>query len=231
MLGTNAIEVESYNKAAIFVPVGATLVITKESTGTLTAKAATTGAGIGGGLYSQMNESNSDYSYLSSGTITINGGTIIAVGGNNSAGIGSAGSTAGTYVGGHTCGDITINGGTVTATGGNSSYPAAGIGGGGKNPGGNITITGGTVTATGGNYEGYGGAGIGSGYGYKMTDFSYGTITITGGTVTATGGGNAAGIGHGSRVGESSGSDAGGTIIIGANATVTSNDETLSPTE
>lgn len=214
VLGTNAIEVESYNKAAIFVPVGATLVITKESTGTLTAKAATTGAGIGGGLYSQMNESNSDYSYLSSGTITINGGTIIAVGGNDSAGIGSAGSTAGTYVGGHTCGDITINGGTVTATGGNSSYPAAGIGGGGKNPGGNITITGGTVTATGGNYDGYGGAGIGSGYGYKMTDFSYGTITITGGTVTATGGGNAAGIGHGSRVGESSGSDAGGTISI-----------------
>lgn len=231
VLGTNAIEVESYNEAAIFVPVGATLVITKESTGTLTAKAATIGAGIGGGLYSQMNESNGDFSYCSSGTITINGGTIIAVGGNNSAGIGSAGSTAGDYVGGHTCGDITINGGTVTATGGNSSYPAAGIGGGGKNPGGNITITGGTVTATGGNYDGYGGAGIGSGYGYKMTDFSYGTITITGGTVTATGGGNAAGIGHGSRVGESSGSDAGGTIIIGANATVTSNNETLSPTE
>ena len=221
----------SYHMAAISVPVGATLVITAESTGTLTAT--TEGgvcAAIGGGLYSQMNESNTVYDYCGSGNIAINGGTIIATTTGESAGIGSAGYDNSSFPGGYSCGNITINGGNVTATGG--PY-AAGIGGGAYCPGGNITITGGTVTANGGVSSNgtYGGAGIGSGHGYGMTDFSYGTITITGGTVNATGGGSAAGIGHGTRVGEGGGSDAGGTIIIGAGATVTSNNETLSPTE
>ena len=81
------------------------------------------GAGIGGGY--QVN----------CGNIVINGGTIIATGGDSAAGIGGGPDSS--------CGDITINGGTITATG---DKGAAGIGS-GRNTGvqsktscGNITI-------------------------------------------------------------------------------------------
>ena len=96
-----------------------------------------------------------------------NMGTLTAVGGNQSAGIGNR------YK--ESVGNITINGGTVTAIG---SY-SAGIGGGNQGSGGNITINGGTVKATGGDYA----AGIGGG-----RNGSVGNITINGGNVTATGG-------------------------------------------
>ena len=143
--------------------------LTIRGTGSLNASSNGLGAGIGGG------------SYIPCGNIIIDGGTIIAKGGDYSAGIGS-GSDA-------SCGNITISGGTVTAEGGDLG---AGIGSGGSGYGdascGNITISGGTVTATGGDF----GAGIGSGESARCYD-----ITISGGAVTATGGKAAAGIGSG----------------------------------
>ena len=149
-----------------------------DGTGKLTATGGVFQAGIGG---------NSNQS----GTITINGGTVTATGGDGGAGIGGGKEDEG--------GTITINGGTVNATG---STDAAGIGGGGGGNGGNITINGGTVTATGSTTPYSGSAGIGGGGVYG----SGGTIIIRGGTVIANGAGGA-GIGGGS-------SGAGGTITI-----------------
>lgn len=113
------------------------------------------------------------------GPITINGGTIVAHGGNISAGIG--GNMRGNGR------DITINGGDVTAT---SAGSAAGIGGGGVYSFAyRIAINGGVVRATGGMM----GAGIGSGAIGEADG-----ITITGGEVYAYGGSlGAAGIGGG----------------------------------
>ncbi len=117
-----------------------------------------------------------------SGHITINGGTIIAIGGKDynfsgTAGIGVLG------------GSVTINGGTVTATG--ASNAGAGIGTGEtEHVSGSVTINGGTVTATGGKWA----SGIGSGGGGGTV-----TVTINGGTVTAVGGEEADGIGVGLR--------------------------------
>ena len=133
------------------------------------------------------------------GTITINGGIIVATAksGTGMAGIGGSMSHAG--------GTITINGGQVTASG---STNGAAIGGGGgydSNSGascGTITINGGTVDAT--APKGCYGAAIGSGAHYSGND---GSITINGGTVTATTSGKGAAIGGGQ-------SANGGTIII-----------------
>ena len=72
---------------------------------------------------------------------------LVAIGGEDGAGIGSRHIESGT--------NITISGGTVTANGGKHG---AGIGGGFQGDGTEITISGGTVIATGGE----GGAGIGS---------------------------------------------------------------------
>ncbi|MDR0509207.1 MAG: hypothetical protein LBG63_05245 [Candidatus Methanoplasma sp.] len=126
----------------------------------------------------------------SGGTITINGGTVNAIGGQYAAGIGGGGNGGGTVV---------VGGGTVTATGGGG---AAGIGG-GNNGSGTVTIRGGTVTAVGGA----GGAGISGG------SNGGGTVTIAGGTVTAVGGSGGAGIGGGQNGG-------GGTITVGSNTTI-----------
>ena len=139
------------------------------------------GAGIGGGT--------DIWGYSRGGVgsnITISGGTVNAVGGRNSAGIGG-GDGAG-------CSDITISGGTVTAS---SEDGAAGIGGGrwagaGTADSAGVTITNGTVTANGGA----GAAGIGDGANNVSEVGS--VISITGGTVTANSGkGEAAGIGNG----------------------------------
>ncbi|MFI3200443.1 MAG: flagellin [Eubacteriales bacterium] len=134
--------------------------VTLDGTGSLTAIGGWQGAGIGG-------DQGLDNS--TSGTITINGGTIIAttspLSSSQASGIGSAP--------GVTSGAITINGGTVIATGG---HCATGIGSGGGSVG-DILITGGTVIATGG----YLSAAIGGGYWNK----SCGDVVITGGTVTA----------------------------------------------
>ena len=163
---TNTVKGFYNHYPGIHVPSGKTLTI--QGTGALDASSNGWAAGIGGG------------SSISCGNITIEGGTITAMGGNNGAGIGC---------GKATCGNISITGGTVEATGGSN---AAGIGGSTDTSCGNISITGGTVTATGGSS----GAGIGSGC-YQSGSSSCGTITISGGTVTATGGSYAAGIGNG----------------------------------
>ncbi len=109
------------------------------------------------------------------GTITINGGVVMAIGGGSGAGIGGGIGGAG--------GTITINGGNVIAKGGDFS---AGIGGGedcsGTDKEGSISIYGGVVTATGG----LNGAGIGGGKGGMGTD-TKGSISIYGGVVTANG--------------------------------------------
>ena len=166
---------------------GATLNIygQTQGTGTLNATGSNGNAGIGG-------KGTED-----AGTLTINGGNIIAKGGvyqnNRAGGAGIGGGCAvSTYTGG-SGGTITINGGTVTATG---AISAAGIGGGSQNSAtyddgscGNITINGGTVTATGGDM----GVGIGCG-----SNGNGGTITINGGNVVCTGGTRSAGIGCGS---------------------------------
>ncbi len=129
----------------------------------------------------------------SCGDITISGGTVSAMGGENAAGIGSGNGIA--------CGDITISGGTVTATGGENG---AGIGSGYTGAAcGKITISGGTVTATGGTE----GAGIGSG----SNGSECGAITITSGVtkVTATKGSD-----HAQCIGAGENSSR-GTITIG----------------
>ena len=142
---------------------GSTLVI---ESGTVTAKGAYQGAGIGGGLYGD------------GGTVIISGGTVTATGGDNAAGIGGGSGGSG--------GVVTIDSGTVTAIGGSTG---AGIGGGNKGVGSlQVTVNGGEIMATGG----YNGDGIG-GAGEYQSDVV--NITINGGKVTAAGGQNAAGIG------------------------------------
>ena len=145
------------------------------SGGNVTATGNMYGAGIGGGRYADGTD------------ITINDGTVVAIGGN-----GWTGGGAGIGGGSGGCGkNITINGGNVSATGGIAS---AGIGGGGCSneslfaPGENIRISGGNVIAEGGEY----GAGIGGSISNRGNQ-----ITIDGGNVEAIGGENAAAIGSG----------------------------------
>ena len=158
-------------------------------------------AGIGG-IWSVENRTSPG----TSGTITINGGTVTAQGGNQGAGIGGGYYGAG--------GTITISGGTVEATGGSSStneQGGAGIGSGYYGAGGTITISGGSVTATGGGNS----AGIGAG-----SAGAGGTVEIMGGAVTATGNGFGAGIGGApSSTGGSHGScSISGDAVVFANA-------------
>ena len=153
----------------IDVDEGAILIIwgQEEGSGVLIAEGKQYVAGIGGASGYQAHF----------GEIVINGGTILAKGGEDAAGIGSG--SAGER------GNVTINGGTILAEG--NGY-GAGIGGGYNGSFDNVTINGGTVTAIGGKR----GAGIGTGiYGHG------GYINIHGGTVTATGKGGSAGIGSG----------------------------------
>ncbi len=157
--------VSGESRAGIEVAVGSAVTITGE--GTLMA-GSNGQAGIGGG--------NSN----SSGTVTINSGTILAQSMGYSAGIG--GGSAGSN------GTLTINGGNVTAIGGET---AAGIGGGCTGSGGDIIINGGTVTATGGANA----AGIGGGWYGEM-----GNIIINGGSVKAIAGSGAPAIGAGAGV-------------------------------
>ena len=128
------------------------------------------------------------------GKVTINGGTVTANGGPVGMQVNGGAGIGGGYEG---AGDtVTINDGTVTANGGGD---AAGIGGGDKCAGGNVTINGGIVMATGG----LNGSGIGSGNMIRHTKYNpeivAGTIKITDGIVTARGGSYGAGIGGGGR--------------------------------
>ena len=132
----------------IHVAAGKTLKI--KGSGSLTACSNGNCAGIGAG------ESET----LACGNIVIEGGTIIATGGDNAAGIGGGN--------GASCGDILISGGNITATGGMSG---AGIGGSIANTCGDIYISGGIIIATGGSNA----AAIGCGDGGTC-----GTVTIGG---------------------------------------------------
>lgn len=111
------------------------------------------------------------------GSIEIQGGSIRATGGEDSAAIGSAYLTS--------CGSIVISGGSVSAFGGPCG---AGIGSGYHASCGDIFITGGTVRAEGGISA----AGIGCGQGATC-----GTISISGGIINAFCGAYAACIGSG----------------------------------
>ena len=127
------------------IEVGEGHTLTIRGNGSLTAQGYSepnirSGAGIGGHMKSNC------------GTVNIESGTITAIGGFGSPGIG--GGYAKESVGGNG-GTVNISGGKVTATGGEGG---AGIGGGsnqygivGHGLGGNVTITGGTVTATAGS--------------------------------------------------------------------------------
>lgn len=138
----------------IHIAAGKTLTI--KGYGSLTANSNGAGAGIGSGWY-----------IPACGNIVIEGGTIIATGGDNAAGIGGGNSAS--------CGNITITGGNITAIGGESG---AGIGAGFNGPCRNILIEGGTVNATGGESA----AAIGGGgYGGWCGD-----ITITNGVTAVT---------------------------------------------
>ena len=132
------------------------------------------GAGIGG-----------HHASSSCGTVIITGGTVTAIGGSGSAGIGGGYAyRPDSGIGG----TVKITGGTVKATGGDG---AAGIGGGenqlnhaGAGLGGNVTITGGTVTATAGIKEGndekYEPDAIGSGRNPQITAKGTGKLTVNG---------------------------------------------------
>ena len=130
-----------------------------------------------------------------SGAITINGGNIIASGGDDGPGIGAGDSSW------HE--PIVIRNARVTATGGEDG---AGIGSGKHGTSGEITIFSGIVYAKGGKY----GAGIGSGNDNGKQE---GTITIHDGTVRAYGGEDAAAIG----AGKESTATTGTVIINGGN--------------
>ena len=109
------------SECGIYVPKGATLVITAESAGSLDVSGPYS-AGIGGSLY-DLNNNDGD---IDCGTVIINGGNITATGGSAgyaSAGIGGA---AGDFTNDGKGGNITINGGKVVAKGG---FDAPGIGG------------------------------------------------------------------------------------------------------
>ena len=161
--GANTVKGGYEDYAGVYVPEGKTLTI--DGTGSLDASSNGYGCGIGAGNNGKP-----------AGNIVINGGTITAIGGDMSAGIGGSHKS--------NCGDITITGGTVYAE---SLGRAPGIGAGHGFYGsrcGNITISGGSVTAIGESY----GSGIGTGLKGVC-----GAILITAGVtqVTATKGSNA----------------------------------------
>jgi len=112
----------------------------------VTATGGNEAAGIGGG----------DRCWF--GEVTIEGGTVVAQGGEGGPGIGNGYSYTSTFAKGDKGISVTITGGNVKATGGSNG---AGIGGGHGSISGVIRIDGGTVEATGGD-EGAAGIGTGS---------------------------------------------------------------------
>ena len=221
LAGTNTLQSGDAH-AGLEAPAGASLTITAQSTGSLTATGGAAGAGIGGGQYA------------TGGTVTILGGEVTATGTKallgiefgGGAGIGGGGMGDGGGEGGNGgvvlvnggyvtatggagaagigagCGDLSYNGGTFTILSGSvtaeGQYGGAGIGGGFWGAGGIVTISGGSVLATGSGgmhptHGECGGAGIGGG----TYCADAGTITVHGGSVMAVGGENAAGMGIG----------------------------------
>lgn len=123
---------QEHKEAGILVPEGISITIYGQESGTgkLSATGYTYGCGIGGAYPSNA------------GSVTINGGIVTAIGGEQSSGLGGAWQCGG--------GDVVINGGKVYAQGNNQ---AAGIGGGhyGKAAG-RVTINGGLVSAVAGEH-------------------------------------------------------------------------------
>lgn len=148
------------------------------------------GSGIGGGSAGSGGASSIGRGGSSSGSIQINGGTVVAIGGNS-----SAKSLYSYNVSGGGGSGIGGGGGSV-----GSEFVFATGGKGGDNLG-NIEITGGFVTVIGGGSSGHsGGSGSGIGGGGSGGYFSgtsmdagnggsnSGSITISGGVVTVSGG-------------------------------------------
>ena len=205
----------TYGGAGIGVEEKATLIITKESTGSLTATGGGYGAaGIGGkGTASDEGADNN----CRTGTIIIKGGTIEAEGGaywvytynyHGGAGIGT-----GLYGIG---GTIKILGGRITAEGGRET--GAGIGGGAGGSVDTIVIGGEkdeapniTVFSYNDKKSGYQGAAIGTGWnGVSGLQLSCGDIRILSGSVEVTGGN----IGYGMLLPVDGNSMEGGSITI-----------------
>ncbi len=154
----------------IRVPKGASLTIWGQQGGSGRLEA--TGVGSCAGIGGNKEES--------CGAVTINGGVVVAQGGQYGAGIGGGDTGNG--------GTVTVNGGAVEATGKEGS---AGIGGGDYGNGGAFAITGGKVTATGStrhkDESGQASPGIGAGR-PKVSGKEprkSGTVAIFGGEVIA----------------------------------------------
>ena len=196
----NTLNDSSGSNAGLEVPFGQLFEITGASTGSLTAIGGSNGsAGIGG--------AGSGGSAGSGGTVTINGGSVKASGGENGAGvvgsgIGGGGSAAGNSGSGST---VTINGGSIAATGGSGIGGGSGVVGG---SGGTVTINGGSITATGNGP----GAGIGGGCGTVGGNGA--KVTINGGSVKATGGNGNGGSAIGGGGGSMGGPGSGGKVTI-----------------
>ena len=151
---------------AVYVPhnaSGTEYTLTISGTGTLNADSGnSTGAGIGGGYDYDSNTG------IPCGNIVLSGATIMAQGGQFSAGIGGGGYSS--------CGTITINGANVIFA--NGGYGGAGIGSGEKGTCGDITISSGSVGEDYSNFVGSDGNAASIGCGDLGT---CGTITITSG--------------------------------------------------
>ena len=145
-----------------------------------------------GTLRAEGNESvGINHAGIRGGSITVKGGTVIAKGEYEAAGIGKDARE------GNTKFSISIEGGTVEADGG---WGGAGIGSASRAGGNvNISISGGTVKAVGGQ----GSAGIGIGY----DSWAKSRITITGGRTDAKGGSRGSGKNTTSGVGAGSKND------------------------
>lgn len=169
--GANTVTGSYRSCAGIYVPQNYTLTI--DGTGSLEASSGNMDSGSATNRWACGIGSNNTGENRNAGNIVINGGTITAIGGNQSAGIGSS-----LY---SSCGDITINGGTVTAK--CVGFGGAGIGGGRMASCGNIlirnTVT--QVTATHGSSNGYptpSSIGKGSVESDPNHPYSIGTVTI-----------------------------------------------------
>lgn len=127
--GSNSLIATGNYKAGLRVAENTSLTIMKGSNGGSLMAQGSPDRGGGAGIGSNYKEI--------AGSITIDGGTILAKNGNCAAGIG------GGYNG--YASSITINGGYVTAITHHALGDPASIGGGGNGNGGTITITGGTV--------------------------------------------------------------------------------------
>jgi hypothetical protein len=157
-------------RAGIAVPHGGSLIITNAvgAVGSLEAVAGDNAAGIGS-CYDYDTDSGA-----TAGSVTIRGGTVMAMGEDGGAGIGGSGHGDG--------GAVTITGGEVLASG---AKGGAGIGGGSGASAGIVTISGGTITARGSSNDSGDRIGAGIGGGAKGGD---NRVYISGGSVKAVAG-------------------------------------------